>query len=50
MTKKTLVMLIALFLAVIGFGLIAYYTCWQVALGVLITHWSISAEKISRDL
>ena len=49
MTKKTVFMLYALVLAIIGFGLIAYYTCWQVALGVFITHWSIAAEKVSKD-
>jgi hypothetical protein len=49
MTKKTVFMLYALVLAIIGFGLITYYTCWQVALGVLITHWSISAEKVSNE-
>ena len=49
MTKKTVFMLYALVLAIIGFGLITYYTCWQVALGVLITHWSIAAAKVSKD-
>lgn len=49
MTKKTLFMLIALFLAVIGFWLISKHTCWQVALGVFITHYSIAAEKESKD-
>jgi hypothetical protein len=49
MTKKTVFMLYALVMAVIGFGLITYYTCWQVALGVLITHWSMNAEKVSKD-
>lgn len=49
MTKKTLFTLIALFLAVIGFWLIAKYTCWQVAIGVFITHYSIAAEKESKE-
>jgi hypothetical protein len=49
MTKKRLFLLYAIVLAIIGFWLIAYYTCWQVAIGVFITHYSIAAEKESKD-
>jgi hypothetical protein len=49
MTKKTVFMLFAIFLAIIGFWLISKYTCWQVALGVFITHYSIAAERESKE-
>ena len=42
-------MLISLILAIIGWWLIAKYTCWQVSLGVFITHWSMNADKAARD-
>jgi hypothetical protein len=49
MTNKRIFFLISLILGIIGLWIIAKYTCWQVSLGVFITHWSINADKASRD-